>query len=180
MSEMIPAWVDGTLTPVEKLAVHQRGLRHRAVSVFVMRGNAVLIQKRAAGKYHSPGLWANTCCTHPLWEETALDCAQRRLAQELGIHGLAPRHVGQVEYRAEVGNGLTEHEVVEIFVAEAPDDLPLALNPAEVAETRWVDLDSLATDVAHDPARYSAWLAIYLAEHRGLIFAAPDGVVPKA
>ena len=60
MSEMIPAWVNGTLTQVEKLEVHQRGLRHKAVSVFVMRGREVLLQRRAMGKYHTPGLWANT------------------------------------------------------------------------------------------------------------------------
>ena len=88
---MIPAWVDGKLTPVEKLEVHQRGLRHKAVSVFVMDGpDKVLIQRRALGKYHTPGLWANTCCTHPLWNETAADCAVRRLREELGITGLYP------------------------------------------------------------------------------------------
>ena len=66
MSEYIPAWIDGVLTPVEKLEVHQRGLRHKAVSVFVMDGDNVLLQRRALGKYHTPGLWANTCCTHPM------------------------------------------------------------------------------------------------------------------
>ena len=65
--------------------MHRRGLRHKAVSVFVLVGARVLIQKRAAGKYHTPGLWANTCCTHPRWEETALACAGRRLDEELGI-----------------------------------------------------------------------------------------------
>ena len=61
LSEMIPAWLDGELTPVDKMRVHREGLRHRAVSVFVMAGTQVLIQRRAAGKYHTPGLWANTC-----------------------------------------------------------------------------------------------------------------------
>lgn len=64
---MIPAWIDGSLTPVEKLDAHLRGLRHKAVSVFVMAQDALLIQRRALGKYHTPGLWANTCCTHPNW-----------------------------------------------------------------------------------------------------------------
>ncbi len=69
MTIMIPAWVNGTLQPVEKLEAHERGLKHKAVSVFVTRGDDVLIQRRALGKYHTPGLWANTCCTHPNWDE---------------------------------------------------------------------------------------------------------------
>ena len=76
--------------PVGKLEVHQRGLRHMAVSVFVLDGHAVLIQQRAAGKYHTPGLWANTCCTHPRWGEEPAACAVRRLREELGITGLYP------------------------------------------------------------------------------------------
>ncbi|MFM7446567.1 MAG: NUDIX domain-containing protein, partial [Tabrizicola sp.] len=92
----IPAFgPDGVLRPVGKLAVHRQGLRHPAVSVFVLRGAEILIQQRAAGKYHTPGLWANTCCTHPMWGETAADCAVRRLSEELGISELALRHVGQ-------------------------------------------------------------------------------------
>ena len=67
MTIMIPAWVDGDLTPVEKLEAHQLGLKHRAISVFLMRGSEVLLQRRAMVKYHTPGLWANTCCTHPNW-----------------------------------------------------------------------------------------------------------------
>ena len=66
MKIMIPAWVDGVLTPVEKLEVHQRGLRHKAISVFILRGTEVLLQRRALEKYHTPGLWANACCTHPV------------------------------------------------------------------------------------------------------------------
>jgi isopentenyl-diphosphate delta-isomerase len=81
----IPAWVDGKLTPVEKLEAHVKGLRHKAISVFVMRGDQVLLQRRALGKYHTPGLWANTCCTHPFWGEDSETCALRRLDEELGI-----------------------------------------------------------------------------------------------
>ena len=119
---LIPAWIEGVLTPVDKMDVHRRGLRHRAVSVFVMRGDQTLIQRRALGKYHTPGLWANTCCTHPDWDELPLDCAQRRLGQELGISGLDLTHCGQVEYRADVGGGMVEHEVVDIFRADAGND----------------------------------------------------------
>ncbi len=169
MTIMIPAWVNGTLQPVEKLEAHQKGLRHLAVSVFVMSRGKVLIQQRAMGKYHTPGLWANTCCTHPEWDEDPAKCAVRRLDEELGIKGLHPAHRDQVEYRADVGNGLTEHEVVEIFVAEAPDDLKLNLNPEEVMAVRWVNYYDLTADVARHPENYTPWLRIYLAEHTDAI-----------
>jgi isopentenyl-diphosphate Delta-isomerase len=100
---LIPAWENGRLQPMDKLDVHRRGLRHMAVSVFVMAGRQVLIQQRALGKYHTPGLWANTCCTHPHWGEDAATCAQRRMREELGIVGLSVAAAGQVEYRADVG-----------------------------------------------------------------------------
>ncbi|MDJ0628130.1 MAG: isopentenyl-diphosphate Delta-isomerase [Rhodobacter sp.] len=172
MTDMIPAWVNGTLTPVEKLEVHQRGLKHKAVSVFVMDGERVLIQQRALTKYHTPGLWANTCCTHPYWAEASADCALRRLDQELGITGLFPSHRDRVEYRADVGNGLTEHEVVDIFVAEATPTLNVTPNPDEVADTRWVDLYDLAAEVARWPDRFTPWLRIYLDKHKDRIFGA--------
>jgi len=117
--DMIPAWVDGKLVPVEKMQVHMDGLRHKAVSVFVMHRDKVLIQRRALSKYHTPGLWANTCCTHPLWNEVPEACAIRRLKEELGITGLYPSFRDQVEYRADVGGGMIEHEVVDIFLAQA-------------------------------------------------------------
>ena len=167
---MIPAWVDGTLTPVEKLAAHQRGLRHKAVSVFVLRGSDILLQRRALVKYHTPGLWANTCCTHPEWDEAAEHCAARRLNEELGITGLELHHKGQVEYRADVGGGLIEHEVVEVFVAEAPSDLAFTPNPDEVMETRWISPDALRVAIAKSPDEFTPWLRIYLDQHSALIF----------
>ena len=172
MRQMIPAWVGGTLTPVEKLDVHRRGLPHKAVSVFVMRGTQTLIQRRALSKYHTPGLWANTCCTHPEWDEAPLECAHRRLRQELGIAGLSPLHRGQVSYRADVGGGLTEDERVDIYTAEAPEGLTVAPNPDEVAEAVWVELGQLKADIAANPQRFTPWLRIYLADHAEAIFAA--------
>jgi isopentenyl-diphosphate delta-isomerase len=173
--EMIPAWVEGQLIPVEKLAVHQRGLRHKAVSVFVLSPRGILIQQRAMGKYHTPGLWANTCCTHPLWDEPDATCATRRLAEELGITGLSLQPAGGVEYRAEVGGGLVEHEVVALFRADAPADLALDLNPDEVMAARWVGLAELQAEIAAGPEAFTPWLRIYLAEHAGQIFGAGAG-----
>ena len=172
MTDMIPAWVNGKLTPVEKLDVHRRGLRHMAVSVFVVRAGQVLIQRRALCKYHTPGLWANTC-THPHWNEAPAACAQRRLAEELGITGLALSHRDQVEYRADVGGGLTEHELVDIYLAEAGADMPLAPNPDEVMESRWIALPDLATEVAGAPERFTPWLRIYLDQYSTRIFGDP-------
>ncbi len=172
MTDYIPAWVDGTLTPVEKLEVHRRGLRHKAVSVFVMSRDKVLIQRRALGKYHTPGLWANTCCTHPNWNEQPVDCAVRRLDEELGITRLYPAHRDQVEYRADVGGGLIEHEVVDIYLAEASADLGVRPNPDEVMQVRWVDLYDLAAEARRWPERFTPWLRIYLEEHLDRIFGA--------
>ena len=169
--EMIPAWVGDELTPVEKLDVHRRGLRHMAVSVFVVCGDELLIQRRALGKYHTPGLWANTCCTHPRWGERGEDCAHRRLDEELGLRGLALEYRDRVSYRADVGGGLTEDERVEIFVArpvERPHPVP---NPEEVMDTAWVGLADLAELTRNRPADFTPWLRIYLAEHAAQIFA---------
>ncbi|WP_299031883.1 isopentenyl-diphosphate Delta-isomerase [uncultured Sulfitobacter sp.] len=169
---MIPAWIDGELQPVEKLDAHLRGLRHKAVSVFVMAGDAMLIQRRALGKYHTPGLWANTCCTHPEWDEADNTCAIRRLGEELGITDIQPNHRGQVEYRADVGGGLIEHELVEVFTVEATRALALALNPDEVMDTRWITLDDLRRDIAATPEIFTPWLRIYMEQHSALIFGA--------
>jgi len=170
MSLMIPTWVDGTLTPVDKLEAHRKGLRHKAVSVFVLRSDAILLQRRALGKYHTPGLWANTCCTHPLWEEEARTCAVRRLEEELGITGLAPEYRHRLEYRADVGNGLIEHELVDVFVAHAEDEVALRPDPDEVMDTRWIGFDALKAEIAAHPDRFTPWLKIYLDRHAGEIF----------
>ncbi|HEY0276109.1 MAG TPA: NUDIX domain-containing protein, partial [Paenirhodobacter sp.] len=157
--DLIPAWLEGVLTPVDKLAVHRRGLRHKAVSVFVLRGGRVLLQRRAAEKYHSAGLWANTCCTHPHWDEPARACASRRLREELGITGLDLVPAGQVEYRADVGGGMTEHEVVDIFLATAPDGLAITPDPAEVSGVRWIALSDLLAELVTHPDHFTRWLS---------------------
>lgn len=170
MAHMIPAWVDGTLQPVEKLSAHVKGLRHRAVSVFLVHDDEILIQQRAAGKYHTPGLWANTCCTHPHWEEEPLVCAVRRLEEELGITGVDPVWKDQIEYRAAVGNGLIEHEVVDLFLVRSEKRPVLHLNPDEVDGVRWVTLQALEREVAEHPERFTPWLRIYLADHKLSVF----------
>ena len=172
MNDRIPAWIDGVLTPVDKIEVHRRGLRHPAVSVFVMDGGDTLIQRRADAKYHTPGLWANACCTHPHWAETPAACAQRRLAEELGLTAMPMTWRERVEYRAPVGCDLIEHEVVDIFVTEAATGTPVSPDPAEVSEVRWIALEELGREIAAHPERFSPWLRIYLADHQDKIFGA--------
>jgi isopentenyl-diphosphate delta-isomerase len=167
---LIPAWVDGELQPIEKLEVHQRGLRHKAISVFIFDGDFVLLQQRALGKYHTPGLWANACCTHPGWEEQPLDCARRRLKEELGITGLDLHQADQIEYRADVGGGLIEHEVVELVVADATPHMKITMNPEEVMDYEWIDIEDLAAEIDEEPDRFTPWLRIYMTEHRDKIF----------
>lgn len=177
---LIPAWVEGRLQPMDKLEVHRRGLRHPAVSVFVMQGARVLIQQRALSKYHTPGLWANTCCTHPAWGEDPATCAIRRLREELGIRGLCVAAAGQIEYRADVGGGLTEHEVVEVFTAEAPPGLSVVPNPDEVEAVEWINLYDLAAEARRRPARFTPWLKIYLSDHLDRIFGALSPATGRA
>lgn len=167
---LIPAWVDGTLMPVDKLRVHRDGLRHKAVSVFVLHENQVLIQRRALGKYHTPGLWANTCCTHPHWNEAPEACAHRRLEEELGINGLDLIYRDQVEYRADVGGGLIEHEVVDIFLASVEHRIPVTPNPEEVMDVAWIAMDDLVAQTRETPNIYTPWLRIYLEDHATQIF----------
>ena len=160
---MIPAIAgDGTLFPVEKLKAHRDGLLHLAISVFVFDGDDLLIQRRAWGKYHCGGQWANTCCTHPHWKEPVEDAAVRRLREELGFTVPLKRH-DTVEYRAEVGEGLSEHERVTLFSACVDrDTLAVKPNPDEVCETRWISPDDLSRWVARSPDDFTPWFRIYL------------------
>ncbi|MFU8897674.1 MAG: isopentenyl-diphosphate Delta-isomerase [Roseinatronobacter sp.] len=170
MTSLIPAWEEGTLKPLDKLDVHRRGLRHKAISVFVTEGDRVLIQRRALSKYHTPGLWANTCCTHPHWGESDLDCAYRRLEEELGITGIDLTHATEIEYRADVGGGLIEHEVVQVYTARVMADLSVTPNPEEVADIDWVNLPALRAIVERTPEHFTPWLRIYLAKYVRTIF----------
>lgn len=170
MTQRIPAWENGTLVACDKLDVHRRGLRHPAVSVFVIDGARLLIQRRALGKYHTPGLWANTCCTHPAWGEAPEACATRRLGEELGLRGIALEPRGEVEYRAEVGDDLIEHELVRLFAGDWRPGLELRPDPAEVMDCRWVTHSALAAEIAAAPERFTPWLRIYLSHHSRAIF----------
>lgn len=143
-----------------KTDVHRRGLRHRAISVLVRNSRGeLLIQRRAAGKYHSGGLWANACCSHPRPGETTLAAAHRRLPEEMGFDcPLVP--LFKTHYRAALDNGFIEDEVVHAF--GGIHDGPVAPDPAEVSDYRWVRLDALTRDRAARPDSYAVWFRHYL------------------
>jgi isopentenyl-diphosphate Delta-isomerase len=160
--DAIPAIAaDGTLFAAEKMDVHRSGQQHLAVSVFVFSQGRLLIQKRAAGKYHCAGQWANTCCTHPHWGESVEACARRRLREEVGLElELTPRSV--IDYRAEVTNGLIENERVHVFEGELGAPVSPIFNRQEVAELRWIALGDLLREASRSPAAFTPWLRIYL------------------
>lgn len=142
----------GTL---EKMEAHEKGLLHRAVSVFLFNPHGEwMLQRRAFSKYHSGGLWSNACCTHPYPDETPKEAAARRLPEELGIScPLNPLFC--FVYRAELDNGLTEHEYDHVY-AGCTTGLP-QINPQEVAEWGYFSPDLLVHDLKAHPESYTAW-----------------------
>ena len=145
-----------------KLDVHRDGRLHRAVSVVLFddRGR-VMLQRRADVKYHSGGLWSNSCCGHPRPGESVEDAAGRRLTAELGVEGCGVTRVGELTYHADLGNGLVEHELDHIVVGQWAGDV--TPNPLEVAEIRWVDPRSFLTELALIPTAFTAWAGAVIA-----------------
>jgi len=139
----------------EKADVHRRGLLHRAFSVFLFNGDSLLIQRRATGKYHSAGLWANTCCSHPRAGQTVAEAAALRLEQECGITGARIREAGSFVYRAVFANGLTEYEYDHVFTGEYSGTFDP--DPEEIEELRYVPLAELKQDLLTHPERYAVW-----------------------
>ena len=147
----------------EKWAVHREARLHRAFSIFLVdKAGRLLLQKRSRAKYHSGGLWANSCCGHPRPGERTLAAARRRLGEELGARARL-RFGFRARYCTALPNGLTENEIVHVYFGVAPQTL--ALNPAEVAAVGWMTLPDLKADIARRPARYAYWLRYYLKNH---------------
>ncbi|KXF80372.1 isopentenyl-diphosphate Delta-isomerase [Enterovibrio coralii] len=147
----------------EKMAAHQEGLLHLAFSVMIYRdtqaGREYLLQQRALSKYHSGGLWTNTCCSHPMQGEAFEAAAKRRLFEELGIEMPLEFAMGDLFcYRAELDNNLTEHELDQIILCKA-DDVPLNPNPDEVMSWRWWPQQELVSEMQASPERFTAWFS---------------------
>lgn len=145
----------------EKMAAHQQNRLHRAFSVFIFRkaqALELLLQKRALHKYHSPGLWTNTCCSHPRQGETVLAAGARRLQEEMGLSGVSLQDKGWFHYNAHFDNGLSENEIDHVLVGTVAPDHPFTPNPDEVAETRWVTIPALQAEMAANPEQFTPWL----------------------
>jgi isopentenyl-diphosphate delta-isomerase len=154
---------DRPLGTAPKLAAHRSGQLHRALSVQLHdRSRRLLLQKRHVGKYHSGGLWTNTCCSHPRPGEATIDAAHRRLREEMGIDcRLSPLFT--TSYRAELDHSMIEHELVHVFGGEY--DGVVRPDPVEADGYAWLTLEEVEADVARAPERYSVWFRLYLRDH---------------
>lgn len=145
---------------MEKMEAHKKGALHRAFSIFVFNNKGeLLLQQRARNKYHSGGLWTNTCCSHPVRGEETIDSAKRRLKEEMGFT-TDLWEVFNFVYKAEMENGLTEHEYDHVFFGQYQDEPDF--NKEEVMAFAYVSLDEIIKDVNRNPGKYSAWFRIAL------------------
>ncbi len=141
----------------EKLWTHQNDRLHRAFSVFVVWENKMLLQRRARDKYHSGGLWANACCSHPRVGEDLEQAVSRRLREELGIQNAPAEELFSFVYRTDFGE-LTEFEYDHVLLARYGG--AIAPDPEEIEETRWTDLSELKQDILERPGAYASWFLI--------------------
>lgn len=154
---------DRELGSMEKMEAHVKGVLHRAFSVFVFNEkNELLLQRRAFGKYHSEGLWTNTCCSHPAPGESVNEAGKRRMKEEMGME-IDPESLFSFIYRAELDKSLIEHELDHVLVAFS-DETP-HLNPEEAIAYKWMTLEDLRNDIKQNPDQYTAWFKIILEEH---------------
>lgn len=147
-----------------KMDAHVNGILHRAFSVFLFdKEGRMLLQKRSSNKYHSPNQWTNACCSHPRSGETYLESAQRRLQEELGISCELSEKFYFI-YKADVGEGLWEHELDRVFVGNY--DGEFQLNPEEVSEVRYISLEDLEKEMLEKPENFTEWFKIILKEYK--------------
>jgi len=152
---------DQPVGAMEKMQAHRQGALHRAFSIMIHNSKGeVLLQKRAQGKYHSGGLWTNACCSHPNPGDEMLAAVQKKLKHEMGMEVL-PVFAFKFMYRADVGNGLTEHEYDHVYMGTS-DESP-EINKHEVQDWKFMDTASLFEDVANRPGVYTPWFRFILA-----------------
>ncbi len=147
--------IDNQIGVMEKIEAHQKALLHRAVSVFIFNsGGEWILQRRALGKYHSNGLWTNTCCSHPYPGESSLEAAKRRLMEEMGMK-CDLKEIFTFTYKASLDNELTEYELDHVFIGIS-DDLP-QINEEEVWEWKAVSKSNLYMDLNINSHMYTVW-----------------------
>ena len=156
--------LDREVGDATKLQAHVEGTLHRAFSVVLMRdgqdGPELLLAKRSMLKYHSGGLWANSCCSHPRVGEDVIEAAYRRVPEELGCEAVDLHEASAFVYRAEFDNGLIEHEFDHVIVSRCAG--AVNPNPAEASDARWISFDALATELAGEPLKFAVWAPIAL------------------
>ena len=156
--------LDREIGTATKWQTHVDGALHRAFSAVLVResenGPELLLAKRSLLKYHSGGLWANSCCSHPRVGEDTIDAAYRRVQEELGCTASSLHEIASFVYRVEFDNGLCEHEYDHVIVGQCSGELNL--NPQEVSDARWIGFDDLAAELAHDAKQFAAWAPIVL------------------
>lgn len=151
---------DQLIGTMEKMEAHRKGLLHRAFSIYLFNDkNELLLQKRADHKYHSGGLWTNTCCGHPRPQEDIHDAAIRRLMEEMGLDSEFTESC-VFSYKAELDKGMTEHEYLHVFVGKVTA-LP-KINPDEVSDWKFIPIDYLLDDFQKVPHQYTEWFKITL------------------
>ena len=156
---------------MEKLEAHEKALLHRAFSVFILNDkNEIMLQQRAAEKYHSPLLWTNTCCSHQREGETNIEAGTRRLFDEMGII-TELKELFYFIYKAPFDNGLTEHELDHVMIGYYNDEPKI--NPDEVESWKWMSIDEVKDDMQQNPEIYTVWFKIifdefyhFLEEHK--------------
>ncbi len=143
---------------MEKIEAHEKALLHRAFSVFILNDKGeLMLQQRALHKYHSPGLWTNTCCSHQRDGESNITAGKRRLQEEMGFVTELAEVVSFI-YKAPFDNGLTEHEYDHVMTGTY-NDAPV-INPDEVADWKWMDVQAVKDDIGENPDEYTAWFKI--------------------
>jgi len=146
-----------------KLEAHKKAILHRAFSVFIFNNNdELLLQQRALNKYHSPGLWTNTCCSHQRQGESNVEAGKRRLKEEMGIT-CNLKELFWFVYKAPFDNGLTEHELDHVLIGNHNKN-PV-INTDEVANYQWKTIDKVALDIKINPDNYTAWFKIIFKEY---------------
>lgn len=149
---------DNVLGTMEKMEAHQKGLLHRAFSVFVFNQKGeLLLQQRALSKYHSAGLWTNTCCSHPRPGEDTIRAAERRLQEEMGLT-IALQYKACFTYKAAFSNNLTEHEFDHVFIGKT--ELNPSINSEEVESYKWSMPEEIKKQMLINPDQYTSWFKI--------------------
>mgnify|MGYP001411829282 FL=1 len=149
---------DNQIGLMSKMEAHQKGTLHRAFSIFLFNSeNQILLQKRSSNKYHSGGLWTNTCCSHPRDEESVIDAGNRRLFEEMGIK-TELKEAFNFTYKAELENGLIEHEYDHVLIGEF-NGTPI-LNKDEAEDWKWISMEDVRKDIVENETDYTVWFVI--------------------